>query len=214
MRQRGKITEWKDERGFGFITTVASDRQAFVHIRSFANRNRRPQVNDMVTYEWGTDERGRPQAVQVEFVGDDVARARRQNSARNSIVMAAGFLSVLGAAVVGGFYPSAVFVFYLGASLVSFLAYWFDKAAARASRWRTAENTLHGIDLIGGWPGGLVAMQVFRHKSSKASFRQMFWLTAILNCGALAWLATSSGTEALWQFLGKFQHLVAGILMR
>jgi uncharacterized membrane protein YsdA (DUF1294 family) len=42
--------------------------------------------------------------------------------------------------------------------------------------------------VIGGWPGALVAQEVFRHKSRKLSFRRVLWTTVALNCGALIWL--------------------------
>ena len=44
------------------------------------------------------------------------------------------------------------------------------------------------IDLMGGWPGALVARRVFRHKTSKQPFRTIFWATVIVNCVALAWI--------------------------
>jgi len=47
---------------------------------------------------------------------------------------------------------------------------------------------LHFMAVIGGWPGALVAQEVFRHKSRKLSFRLVLWTTVALNCGALAWL--------------------------
>lgn len=70
-------------------------------------------------------------------------------------------------------------VAYPVASLVSFLQYWHDKSSAKSGRWRTPENTLHVVELAGGWPGALVAQQVFRHKTRKASFQLIFWLIVI-----------------------------------
>jgi cold shock CspA family protein len=42
MRYQGKITVWKDDKGFGFVTMNATGEEAFVHIKSFSNRSRRP----------------------------------------------------------------------------------------------------------------------------------------------------------------------------
>lgn len=66
-------------------------------------------------------------------------------------------------------------------SAVSFLQYWADKNSAQSGRWRTPENTLHITELLGGWPGALVAQQVFRHKTRKASFQAVFWLIVLLH---------------------------------
>ena len=46
---------------------------------------------------------------------------------------------------------------YLLASLLSFLQYWLDKRSAQSGGRRTAENTLHLVELAGGWPGALIA---------------------------------------------------------
>ena len=58
---------------------------------------------------------------------------------------------------------------------------------------RTPENTLHLVAVFGGWPGALVAQDLFRHKSSKASFQVVFWLTVVVNCGALTWILKGNG---------------------
>lgn len=65
---------------------------------------------------------------------------------------------------------------YLLASLVSFVQYCQDKNSAERGRWRTPEKILHLTELLGGWPGALVAQQVFRHKTRKASYQVLFWL--------------------------------------
>jgi len=32
MRYKGKLTNWQDEKGFGFITPAIGEKQVFVHI--------------------------------------------------------------------------------------------------------------------------------------------------------------------------------------
>ncbi|MDI2589969.1 DUF1294 domain-containing protein [Pseudomonas sp. 681] len=61
-------------------------------------------------------------------------------------------------------------------SVLAFFLYWSDKRKARADAWRTPENVLHALELAGGWPGALIAQQVFRHKTRKVSFQLVFWL--------------------------------------
>lgn len=72
---------------------------------------------------------------------------------------------------------------YLAGSLVCFVVYAIDKAAAGAGRWRISENTLILLGLAGGWPGAIVAQQTLRHKSSKTSFRAVFWGSVLANVG-------------------------------
>ena len=73
-------------------------------------------------------------------------------------------------------------------SVVSFVTYRTDKQAALKNTWRVPENKLHFLDLIGGWPGGLIARQLWRHKTTKTSFVVTFWLTVIINIIASNWL--------------------------
>ncbi|WP_339516659.1 DUF1294 domain-containing protein [Pseudomonas sp. RL_15y_Pfl2_60] len=61
-------------------------------------------------------------------------------------------------------------------SLVSFVQYWSDKAKAMRGAWRIPESTLHLVELLGGWPGALIAQQCFRHKTRKGTYQFIFWL--------------------------------------
>jgi len=194
-RYQGKITSWKDDQGYGFITPNGGGPAVFVHIKSFSDRSNRPVVDNVVTFELTENERGQPRAGKVAFVR---AAASRQASARTgrqslSLPVAAGFLIVLAAAVLAGKVPRFVFAAYIGLSVITWIAYAIDKSAAQNDRWRTKESTLHMLSLVGGWPGALVAQRLLRHKSKKEAFRNAFRVTVVLNCGALGWFLVSSG---------------------
>ncbi|MBZ9780401.1 DUF1294 domain-containing protein [Pseudomonas sp. REP124] len=66
-------------------------------------------------------------------------------------------------------------------SVLAFFLYWSDKRKARSDSWRTPENVLHAVVLAGGWPGALLAQQVFRHKTRKVSFQVLFWGIVLLH---------------------------------
>ena len=70
---------------------------------------------------------------------------------------------------------------YGAVSIVAFFLYWSDKRKAREDSWRTPENILHAVELAGGWPGALIAQQVFRHKTRKVSYQVVFWLIVLLH---------------------------------
>lgn len=195
MRRKGKITKWKDDRGFGFITPIGGGEQVFVHIKSFSNRHRRPIGNEIVTFEAISDDQGRIRAEDVAFVGDRSPVPTQ----RGTILFAvpALFLMFLAVSILLGQLPFVVLGLYLVASVVSFFVYARDKSAAKADQWRTAESTLHVLSLLGGWPGALVAQKMLRHKSKKQSFQIVFWATVVLNCVGLAWLFSPSGAAAL-----------------
>ena len=197
MRTKGKITSWNDEKGYGFITPNTGGKRVFIHIRAFDNRNRRPEVNQTVTFALSTDKQGRPCAVKATLAGDRLTQKTRQTNGSISIILAACFLVIVGAAVLTTKIPSFILAIYLVASLLTFIMYAADKSAAKEGRWRTKESTLHLISLAGGWPGALIAQQKLRHKSVKQSFRSAFWITVLLNCAAFVWLFTPTGMATL-----------------
>lgn len=197
MRYQGRITAWNDDKGFGFITPNGGGEPVFVHISSFARRQRRPSGNEIVTYELAVDGRGRCRGEAVAFVGERPRTATLPGRSKLPLWFAFGFLGVIAAAVVIGRLPVAVLAVYLGASIVAFCAYAVDKSAAQHGQWRTQESTLHLFALLGGWPGALAAQGLLRHKSAKTSFQVVFWITVGLNCGALGWLFSAAGRRVL-----------------
>jgi len=202
MRYQGRITTWNDDKGFGFITPNGGGEKVFVHISSFFNRQRRPNENEIVTYELTIDEKRRAQANAVAFVGERPTASSPPGRSNIPPIFAICFLFFVAAAVFSGRLPVAVLALYLAASVVAFFAYLFDKSAARKNNWRTQESTLHLFALVGGWPGALAAQRLLRHKSAKASFQAAFWVTVALNCGALGWLFSPSGTRTFLSVLG------------
>lgn len=86
---------------------------------------------------------------------------------------------------------------YFTLSLLSFAAYAIDKSAARKGTWRISENNLHVLDFLGGWPGGFIAQRLLRHKTSKASFQRIYWVTVVLHCALVGWLLSPYGSDVL-----------------
>lgn len=72
-------------------------------------------------------------------------------------------------------------------SIITPVVYWMDKRRAVAGRWRVPERTLHGLEMLGGWPGGLMARRWLRHKTRKRGFLAVSW--AIIAVHAAGWLA-------------------------
>jgi uncharacterized membrane protein YsdA (DUF1294 family)/cold shock CspA family protein len=167
MRYQGKISRWKDEQGFGFVSPDGGGQPIFVHIKSFARRHRRPADDDIVSYERRTDASGRMQAVNVAFAGECGPAARSAGRSNAALIIAMAFLLMLGSLFMAGRLPAAVAGLYLLASVAAFIVYALDKSAAQRQQWRTQESTLHLLALIGGWPGALAAQQLLRHKSKK-----------------------------------------------
>jgi len=203
MRYQGRLTNWNDNKGYGFVTPNGGGDRAFVHITAFANKRRRPVDGDLITYTLVTDSRNRPQADDIRYPGESKTVSKQ---AAPQYGVAAALIAPFCCAVVVlawlGKTPLLVPFAYVFVSCLTFIVYAFDKSAAMNGRWRTAEGTLHLLSLLGGWPGALVAQQMFRHKSKKSEFRLVFWMTVVLNCGVLGWSATDSGAAVIGATFG------------
>jgi uncharacterized membrane protein YsdA (DUF1294 family) len=66
-------------------------------------------------------------------------------------------------------------------SLVSFVAYGFDKRQAATGGRRISERSLFLLAFLGGWPGSFVAQRQFRHKTRKVPFLAAFWCVVVLH---------------------------------
>lgn len=204
MRYQGKVKNWKDDQGFGFVTPNGGGQKAFVHIKAFSNSAHRPTEGDIITYELATDESGRFFAKNIRStVGTATTSTfNKSSSLGTSFTILFSLLFTLSALL--GRVPLEVVGLYLASSIVTFLAYAIDKSAAQNDRWRTKESTLHILGLIGGWPGALLAQKTLRHKSRKQEFQTVFWVTVIANCFTLGWLlVTKSGSTFLSTILGQ-----------
>ena len=198
MRYQGKISEWRDEQGFGFITQNGDAQRYFLHIKSFSRRGRRPVLNDVVTYTLGTDRKGRANAENVEFADQRENKIAVRRETALPLYFALAFMVLIVALTTLGFLSWKILCFYGSVNVLTWFLYMFDKEAARkAGQRRRPENTLHLLSLIGGWPGALLAQRMFRHKSSKQSFQETYWATVLFHCCALAWLFSPYGKPVL-----------------
>jgi uncharacterized membrane protein YsdA (DUF1294 family)/cold shock CspA family protein len=204
VRYQGKITDWKDDKGFGFVLPNGGGPKVFVHIKSFSNRQRRPVGNELVSYELASNARGRPQGVNIAFVGDRAVSPSTTAPGPGALALsfAAVFLAFVAWMAAAGKLPLVVLAAYVIGSGVAYVAYVLDKAASLKGRRRTPESTLHLFGLLGGWPGAMLAQRAHRHKTKKLSFQVMFWVTVALNCAALGWLLSPAGKRALKFFAG------------
>ena len=188
MRFDGTIKTWNDDRGFGFIVPAQGGQEIFFHIKAF-RAGGRPQVGQAVSFEVELGPQGKKRASVVEPLRSSrpVVQRRREGSAQwgtATYFAIPAFLALYLVAAVLWRVPGWVAGVYVGASVIAFVIYAVDKSAAVADAWRVSESTLLAVGLLGGWPGAIVAQQVLRHKSSKASFRSAFWGTVILNVAA------------------------------
>lgn len=184
MNERGELIEWDDGRGFGFVRTETGER-LFVHIKAFGALPRRPEIGDRLAFRRGFGRDGRPAAVTAQIAGLRTVRVQRgpstekiENAQRSRALRISASAVLLAAVIYAGDRVGASWLvgIYLLMGLASASAYWADKRAANARRWRTAETTLHMLDFAGGIIGGLLAQAALHHKTAKAGFARITWL--------------------------------------
>ena len=88
-----------------------------------------------------------------------------------------------------GLLPKIIVGICLAASAASFVMMSIDKQRATQRRRRIPEQTLHLLELAGGWPGSLAAQHLIRHKNRKVAYQVPFYFCVVLNCGFLLWMA-------------------------
>lgn len=196
MRLAGRISGWNEDRGYGFVTPHDGGDRAFVHIKAFQSGSRRPIDGDLISYAASKDARGRTNATDVRHAGQKIEQ-RKPYRPLPRLRLGVIFLVAVSLGMFFGIIPAMITVGYVLLSCVSYIMYSLDKAAAGNAMQRTPESTLHFVDLLGGWPGALIAQQQFRHKTVKASFQQIFWVTVFVNIAVVVWFVHSGLAQAI-----------------
>jgi uncharacterized membrane protein YsdA (DUF1294 family)/cold shock CspA family protein len=213
VREEGSIVHWDNDKGFGFIRSRAIAQDVFLHVRDFRSIDGdAPRPGLLVTFE-RIDVGGKgPRATAAMSVrqlaagrgstqvGGVTSRRTRDARHRPKTAHSSGAILPLMTAyalclvvivwqrqVPWWVLPASAFL-----NAATFMAYWHDKRAATSGHWRVKESTLHLWSLAGGWGGAWLAQQLLRHKSAKASFRNVYWATVVAHCAAVS---------CLWWFL-------------
>jgi uncharacterized membrane protein YsdA (DUF1294 family) len=79
------------------------------------------------------------------------------------------------------------FFSYMIMSILTMILYGTDKANAATRKWRIPESYFHMLELMGGWPGALMAQNQFRHKTRLSTY--LYVLRGIIAIHLLAWAA-------------------------
>lgn len=140
MRLKGRLREWRDDKGFGFIEPMLPGPTIFVHIKAFMRPGRRPQVGDLLIYEVGRGANGKFRAEQLEYsLASGEASPSRRPSHRRAwpIPLAVLVLGGLTAAWAMGRLPILIPTAYVGMSVLAYLLYAWGQGF-RA--WRPVEN--------------------------------------------------------------------------
>ncbi len=208
IRKKGKIIKWNDDKGFGFILPSDSQKNIFVHIKSFTDKSVRPSENQNVTYTVQKNNDGKDSAIKVSRATDNVVRNRANSSNEKNIIsknkrsnknniqldyksthnipilytiIILSFMAFLLHFSMEGILPQFVIIIYIVMGIMTYFVYSEDKSQAIDNERRTSEQLLLILSLFGGWVGALIAQQRFRHKTKKISFQRSFWTTVFFN---------------------------------
>jgi uncharacterized membrane protein YsdA (DUF1294 family)/cold shock CspA family protein len=217
MKLQGKVINWNDDKGFGFVEPNGGGVRAFVHIKAFHSTSRRPVDGELIIYELVSESGNRYKAANIkfarenDFARDDKTKVKRRERSPHksgkpknvlSTIFTVLFCIGLVLAVLNRKLPFFIGFAYLLISLFTVLVYAKDKYSAQTDRWRTPEATLHFLSLIGGWPGAFIAQKILRHKTSKREFINTYRATVFFNVSILLIIYTEQG-----------QHLLHGIVL-
>lgn len=202
--QRGKLVKWNDDRGFGFIQPENQSQEIFLHVSDVDRSIRAPRVGDIILYQTVSGKQGKLRASFAKIEGATAPKALSQTLASapakspalkaepGNLSLEIGLLVVL--PIVGSIHFTLTqrnplpLLLYPIMSAITYILYQEDKSRAQQQRWRISENTLHLLELCGGWSGAYVAQRLLRHKSSKPSYQFEFCvIIAIHLVGWIAW---------------------------
>ncbi len=186
-RARGRLISWNDERGFGFILPEGGGPDVFVHASAFAKEGRHIEIGGVYEFDLDMGKDGRPKAKSVAFVaivkGAPSLLSKFVRRGPRLLVIPAFLFIVIAISTVQPISPNWLIIYGV-ASIACFAGYGLDKAAANQKQWRVSETILLLIGLVGGWPGGIIGQEIFRHKTQKKAFRTLFWMTVAINMAA------------------------------
>jgi len=212
MKFQGTLTNWNDDRGFGFIKPDGGEQDIFVNIKAFGRVAERPTDGARLSFEVELGAEGKKRAARVEVLSrpqPGKMSVRNEGPHRHSPRTAANegssrptwpVLALVSFAIFPVLYAWAtvkwgvslyVLLAYFLVSAWTYLMYMQDKAAARSGQWRAPESGLLVLSAIGGWPGANLAQHYLRHKSKKTSFRFAHWTMVCINLVAFYLLASS-----------------------
>lgn len=175
--EKTTLIRWNDDKGFGFLQPDRGKKEIFLHIKALPHYQRRPRVGDRLSVVVETDDSGQLFAHSARICGPAL-------SPFTLVVIMAAMLAALYCILIAVGVASPHFGAYYGLmSLVTIAAYSIDKGRAEKQLYRIPEKRLHLLELLGGWPGALLAQVFYRHKLQKLSYQAVFWAIVATHLG-------------------------------
>jgi uncharacterized membrane protein YsdA (DUF1294 family)/cold shock CspA family protein len=190
--QKGTLVMWNDTKGFGFIRPNQADEDFFIHISNFKKGlTRRPEIGDEVQFREaeGPGKKRVSYALIPALIETDTASVaqfelnpRQRSWLTNVLIITPLVLSSYLLLMAKNPVP---FFSYFILSLLTMILYGKDKANAATRKWRVPESYFHILELMGGWPGALIAQNDFRHKTRASTY--LWILRGIIAIHLMGW---------------------------
>jgi uncharacterized membrane protein YsdA (DUF1294 family)/cold shock CspA family protein len=187
----GTVSTIDPQRRYGFVRTEDSAKDVFFALSDVPGNTARLQVGSVLQGIITSTPKG-SKLVQIEVV------ALRGTNPYIFYSAMCGALVILVAILVWWHFdlaPLAAAFLAINVGAVFFMG--LDKSLARSGSMRTPEVILFVIGLLGGSPGLLLGIHVFKHKTRKAAFQFVLLLIVVAQLGVVRLLNIDMG------FLGE-----------
>ena len=180
----GRIVEWDRERGCGWVDSEVSE--SFCTGGSLRKRRQRPAAGDEIRLNPGTGPTGEicaKNAVHVKVAGGRGSGSSLRQAAGSFgtvalVLLVAVPIFPIAAIAKLRIHPAVAAVYALLVNSVVYLVYASDKKRAQEAAWRVPEIVLHCLELVGGWPGAVVAQRRLPNKGVKLTYQVTFGLSS------------------------------------
>ena len=194
----GTITQWVDDKGYGWVE--ANGNRFFAHIKDFDRKKRRPRTGEEVRFISGIDPKGRPCAKRLTIAKADKVRAGWGVWVLICLLLVLPLCALLWLPLPWWMGAGGLLLI----SSITYVMYAHDKQRAMSKGWRVPESSLHLGELLGGWPGALLAQRGLRHKYSKPGYQVVFWAIVLLyQIAAVDVILNQRLSRAVMQFLNR-----------
>lgn len=199
MRDQGRLVEWFDDQGYGFIQpNDPSKDRVFLHIKAFARPGPRPITGCALEYTVTLGDRHGYKALDVVYLKANQVKkiaanqSKSQPKKRSAQVkwiptLAVIYILTMALCSLLGLISAMVLLVMVFINLLTYWCYAQDKQAAGLDRHRISERNLHLLAFLGGWPAAWLAQQRLRHKTQKATFQKVYLLSIIFNILLMIW---------------------------
>ena len=120
MRLVGRISDWNEDKGYGFVTPHDGGDRAFVHIKAFQFGSRRPIDGDLISYAASKDARGRTSATEIRHAGQRIEK-RKPYRPFPRLALGITFLVAVSLGMFFGIVPAMITIGYVLLSCVSYI---------------------------------------------------------------------------------------------